>query len=279
MIRRTFLSSAGAAALAAPHSLFRADNLLAWCIVPFDAKQRGPADRAAMLAGLGFRKFVYDWREKDVPLFDAEIDALEAHKIHLQGFWTPVSANPAVPGRLPAILSLIEKRRLKTELWLSLSFDKNFAALAPEAKLDAAAQAVDRVARQAAALGCRTGLDNHGGWYGEPENQVAILDRLRRQDTGIVYNFHHGHEHVARFPALLAAMKPYLMAVNINGMRQGTKILPVGDGDLELGMLRALVASGYSGPIGLLGHRAEIDAAEALRLNLDGLRKLLPRLG
>jgi hypothetical protein len=34
-------------------SLFRADNLVAWCIVPFDAKKRGPEERAAMMEKLG----------------------------------------------------------------------------------------------------------------------------------------------------------------------------------------------------------------------------------
>ena len=28
--------------------IFARDNLVAWCIVPFDGKQRGPAERAAM---------------------------------------------------------------------------------------------------------------------------------------------------------------------------------------------------------------------------------------
>src|SRR5947209_1079710 len=29
--------------------LFARDNLIAWCIVPFDSKRRGPEERAAML--------------------------------------------------------------------------------------------------------------------------------------------------------------------------------------------------------------------------------------
>ena len=42
-------------------------NLHAWCVVPFDAKQRGPEERAQMLQRLGFTRFVYDWRAKDIP--------------------------------------------------------------------------------------------------------------------------------------------------------------------------------------------------------------------
>ena len=33
--------------------IFAKDNLVAWCIVPFDAKKRGPSARAEMLGRLG----------------------------------------------------------------------------------------------------------------------------------------------------------------------------------------------------------------------------------
>ncbi|MDA0725322.1 MAG: hypothetical protein O3B25_13790 [Verrucomicrobia bacterium] len=42
--------------------VFALDNLVAWCIVPFDAKKRGPAERAEMAKRLGFTKIAYDWR-------------------------------------------------------------------------------------------------------------------------------------------------------------------------------------------------------------------------
>ena len=45
---------------------FAKDKLVAWCIVPFDAKQRGPAERAAMLKRLGLKRVAYDWRAKHV---------------------------------------------------------------------------------------------------------------------------------------------------------------------------------------------------------------------
>ena len=36
--------------------VLRTDNLVAWCIVPFDAKKRGPDERAQMLERLGFKQ-------------------------------------------------------------------------------------------------------------------------------------------------------------------------------------------------------------------------------
>ena len=98
----------------------------------------------------------------------------------------------------------------------------------------------------------------------------------------MVYNLHHGHDHLDRFPELLAKIKPYLRALNLNGMdrdgeRIGRKILPLGQGALDLELLRTIVASGYQGPIGILGHTMD-DAEERLRDNLDGLDWLVPQL-
>src|SRR5207249_9986872 len=70
-------------AAAAAKGLFSRDNLVAWCIVPFDRKKRAPEDRAAMLERLGFRHFAYDWRAEHIPTFDAEIAALRRHGIAL----------------------------------------------------------------------------------------------------------------------------------------------------------------------------------------------------
>ena len=50
----------------------RDENLVAWCIVPFDAKNRSPAERAEMVKRLGLRRVAYDWRAKHVPTFEEE---------------------------------------------------------------------------------------------------------------------------------------------------------------------------------------------------------------
>ena len=61
----------------AAKTLFARENLIAWCIVPFDSKKRGPEERAAMLQKLGFKHFAYDWRTEHISSFDAEVEALE----------------------------------------------------------------------------------------------------------------------------------------------------------------------------------------------------------
>ena len=57
-----------------------------------------------------------------------------------------------------------------------------------------------------------------GGWFGEPENQLAVIEHLKLKNVGIVYNLHHGHGHIDDFAAALARMKPYLLCLNLNGM-------------------------------------------------------------
>jgi sugar phosphate isomerase/epimerase len=139
------------------------------------------------------------------------------------------------------------------------------------------------IATAAAAQGCQVALYNHGGWFGEPTNQVAIIRELGMTNVGIVYNLHHGHDQVDRLPELLRVMKPYLMALNLNGMmrdgeRRGMKILPLGQGDLDLGILRVITRSGWRGPVGILNHTDE-DAEGRLVDNLNGLDWLLKQLG
>jgi hypothetical protein len=137
------------------------------------------------------------------------------------------------------------------------------------------------IADAAAPLGCKVALYNHGGWFGEPENQIEIIQRLARdgvRNVGIVYNLHHGHDHLDRFPDLLGKMKPYLLALNLNGTTRGgdkvdQKILVLRQGTEDLRLLRVIRDSGWQGPVGILNHTEE-DAETRLKANLDGLEKL-----
>ena len=51
----------------------KTDKLAAGCIVPFDAKKRGPEARAKMLARFGIKRCAYDWRGEHVKEFEEEI--------------------------------------------------------------------------------------------------------------------------------------------------------------------------------------------------------------
>jgi hypothetical protein len=260
---------------AEPRDLFAQNNLVAWCIVPFDAKKRGPADRVAMLQKLGFTKYAYDWRAEHLPTFDEEVTLLKKAKIELTAVWFPANLGADAE----KLLAVIQKHEVKTQLWITMG--EPSGANASE-KVANAAKVIRPIAEKAATLGCTVALYNHGGWFGEPTNQIAIIESLKLKNVGIVYNQHHGHDHFEKFPDLLKQMKPHLLALNLNGSTKGgdkvgKKILPLGAGELDVKLLTAIRDSGYTGPIGILGHTQD-DAAERLADNLDGLKWLLPSL-
>jgi sugar phosphate isomerase/epimerase len=267
--------SAAAWSERAETGLFSKNNLVAWCIVPYDAKKRGPEERARMLKGLGITKLAYDWRQEHIPTFDQELDALTREGIRLHAFWVYSGPEPASDPRVAAVLDFLRRRKVRTEIWYQQGLPKNFGELTAQQQVETAANAVGYIAREAARLKCKVGLYNHGGWFGEPENQIAIIERLKAKHVGIVYNFHHAHEHIDRFPELLGKMKPHLLAINLNGMRrEGPKILYIGEGDQERKMMEEVRRSGYRGPIGILNHQTDVDAEEGLRRNMDGLMRL-----
>ncbi|MDG3004013.1 DUF6797 domain-containing protein [Paludisphaera mucosa] len=266
----------------ADSSLFARENLTAWCIVPFDSKKRNPEERAAMLERLGFKHFAYDWRAEHVPTFDEEFEALKRHGVSLDAFWGPAELNDDSK----RILDVLKRHNAKAQLWVLTDFGPDKATGAEqERRVTEGAARVKPLAQAAAEIGCTVALYNHGGWFGEPENQIAIIERLKKDgiaNVGLVYNLHHGHPHVERLKPLLQTMMPYLLALNINGMDPGgdggaRKILPLGQGGLDLGLLKLIRESGYKGRIGILGHTQD-DAEERLRDNLDGLDWLVPQL-
>ena len=258
--------------------LFARKNLVAWCIVPFDSKKRGPQERAAMLEKLGFTHFAYDYRAEHIPTFDAEIEALKRHHVELSAWWFPTSLNDEAK----MTLAVFARHKVTPQLWVTGGGGPTKDDAEQRARVVAEAARIRPIAEAAASVGCKVALYNHGGWFGEPENQIAIIQELKLDNVGIVYNLHHGHDHLSRFPELLQKMKPYLYTLNLNGMvndgeRKGQKILQLSEGDLDLKLLKTIRDSGYTGPIGILGHTQD-DAEERLHDNLDGLDWLLPQL-
>lgn len=258
--------------------IFAKENLVAWCIVPFDDRNRPPEERAEMLARLGIRRLAYDYRPVHIPTFDDEMKALKKHGIELTAWWFPGALNDEAKN----ILAVLKRHDMKPQLWISGGGGPVKNDDEQQQRVKGEAARIRPIAEAAAAIGCTVALYNHGGWFGEPENQVAIIAELNRPDVGIVYNLHHGHEHLTRFDALLKTMRPHLKCLNLNGMtpkgdQKGLKILPIGEGTEDLPLLKSIVASGYDGPIGILNH-TQNNAEHRLQDNLDGLAWLLPQL-
>ena len=275
---------------AAGYQLFAHTNMTPWCIVPFDAKQRGPEERAQMLERLGFKKFAYDWRGKDVPTFDTEVAAMKQHGVEFTAWWFPGGLN----AEARAILACIKRNDIHPQLWTMLEggphlrLDKAFEKT-PEAQAAHVARLVAQmkpIAAEAAKVGCQIALYNHGGWAGIPENQMEIIKQLKQTgvtNVGMVYTQHHGYGEIDRFAELFPKMQPYLLAVSLHGLTKdgdlkGLGAAPLGQGEEDLRLLRIIKASGWTGPVGLIGEMASADVEPRLQDQLDGLDWLVPQL-
>jgi hypothetical protein len=248
--------------------LFAKSNLVAWCIVPFDAAQRGPLERAEMIRRLGLSRVAYDWRDEHVGQFEAEINAYRQYGIEFFAFWS----------WHPEFAKLAGQHKIHPQFWITNPSPPHDD---PQKRVELAGEQLLPLVRQTRDLGCRLGLYNHGDWGGEPENLIAVCRWLRERHgadhVGIVYNLHHGHAHTRDFAEVLAQLKPYLLCLNLNGMNDNAepKILPIGQGTEDARLLQIITRSGYKGPFGILDHRSEVDAEQSLRQNLQGLVQLV----
>ena len=261
--------------------LFSKQNLVAWCVVPFDKMKRNPQQRAAMLKELGITQLAYDWRTEHLPSMEEEIKTLRKNKIKLKSvwFWVNGGSESILDEDNDFILQTLKANKVKTELWVSFN-DRFFEGLSDLDKFKKAVTAIDYIHKKAREIGCTVQLYNHGNWFGEPENQIKIIETLGAKDIGMVYNFHHARHQINNFPGLLKRMLPYVSTININGMKvDGPMILTVGQGDHEQMMLQELKNSGYHGSIGILSHVDNEDAKVVLQRNIEGLKILLKTMG
>ncbi len=166
-----------------------------------------------MLDELGIKKLAYDYRAEHAPTFEEEIVTLKKHGIELFAWWFPGGLNDEAK----LILSLLEKHAVKPQLWITGGGDANMSQEAAAAFVEAEVKRIRPIAEAANKIGCKVGLYNHGGWFGIPENQITLIQKLGMPNVGIVYNLHHGHDQLDRLPALLDKMQPYLIALNLNG--------------------------------------------------------------
>jgi sugar phosphate isomerase/epimerase len=265
-------------------SVFSKENITAWCIVPFDAKQRNPRERAEMLQDLEFKTMAYDWRDANISEFDEEVAQLKKHGINMTAFWWsgsfPLNEDElSASERMNMQINFFKRNSLNLEVWVTLS-DHGLENLSDDQKYTELASRIDILAKELKKIDCRLGLYNHGGWGGQPRNMVETLKKVKSDNVGIVYNFHHAHEHLDLMPDAFNLMVHNLYCVNLNGMnREGPKILTLGEGKEDAKILRIIKESGYNGPIGIIGHISDEDVEIVLKRNLAGLKKLLMEIG
>jgi sugar phosphate isomerase/epimerase len=254
-------------------SLFARTNITAWCVVPFDSKKRGPVERAEMLHRLGFQNFAYDWRAKDVPTFDREVEALKRQGVRLVAWWFPTEAEDP---NARVILEVCRRQGIHPQLWVMGSGAPTRDAAEQSQRIEQESERIRKIVALATPYGCPVELYNHNGWFGESENEVAVIERLKQkgiQGIGMIYNFSHAHTDVPRFAAIWKRIQPYVVAVNVTGMVADEHLLAPSQGNHELEMLRIIQTSGWFGPIGVIAEQGG-DAEVTLSDDLTGLNWL-----
>lgn len=253
------------------------DNLFAWCIIPYDAKERNTEERIAMLQKLGIGSYAIDWRGRHLDILADEITTARENNIEVEAMWLWIDKTnqpDSLNGTNERVLAAVDSTDLETTFWLGIN-SNFFEGLTTEDSMDKLKRLIAYLDDRAQALHCKLALYNHGDWFGEPVNMAKVLSELPERNVGIVYNFHHAHPQLEDLDANIAAMLPYLVAVNLNGMNpEGPKILSIGKGSEEKQMIDKFIDAGYEGPFGILGHIEDRDVELVLKENLDGLKAL-----
>jgi len=177
-----------------------------------------------MLERLGFKRYAYDWRAEHLPDTARELRLAREHGTRVEAVWLWIDGTADRPGKLSEanerLLAILAEAKLSTQIWVGFA-PNTFEGRPDEEKVARGVEMVRYLSERAAETRSRVALYNHGDWFGEPENQIRIIEALPGREIGLVYNFHHGHQQIDRFDALVKTIRPYLWVVNLNGASRG----------------------------------------------------------
>jgi sugar phosphate isomerase/epimerase len=275
------VSAAEAAAQPAPAGRQADWPFFALCMDTNDAKKRTLAQQAEMLKELGYSGAGHLWLDKVAERLDT-LDAagLTLYQIYVRLNVAPGAKQPYDP-KLKEVLALLKGR--PTTLALLVSGGK----ASDQGGDERAVELLREIAGLAQPFGVRVVLYPHvGNWLEKVDDAIRLADKVDRANVGVMFNLCHylktGREE--DIPGVLAKAAPRLMAVSINGSPTGAEvragkgawIAPLDEGGFDMaGLLRALRAVGYKGPIGLQCYGIRGDAREHLARSMAAWRKLL----
>lgn len=257
---------------------FKVEEVSPWCILDFDSLDRTPKQRIDMLKQMGFTKYGYNKGKGDLSEMKDEFKLARENNIEITSIFLWLNAERDSIGKLSPLnqelLSNLTEVECKPTIWVSFS-NNFFEGLNQKQSIALSIEMIEFIKLKADEVGCKLALYNHHGWFGNPHNQVEILEKLNQDSITMVYNFHHAHEYLDEFPEIVKKIKPYLSYVNLNGVKkEGPEILTIGEGDYEFEMIKQLLDEGFNGPWGILGHIKTEDVQKVLKRNIDGLNLL-----
>jgi sugar phosphate isomerase/epimerase len=215
------------------------------------------------------------------------METMKQHGINVVAWWFP--GDPADPTS-KTILEVNKQNGIHPQLWVTGGGGPTKSDAEQTKRVAQETARIRALVEFAAPYGSQVELYNHDGWFGRVTNEVAIIKQLKAEGVdgvGMIYNFTHGHEDIANFPVIWNEIKPYVVAVNISGMfklgpgASSGPVLPPGQGDCELAMMRTIQQSGWHGPVGVIaeqGGDAKVSLSNDLR-GLDWLKKELVQPG
>ena len=257
--------------------LINVEKVSPWCIIGFDSLDRTPAQRIDLLKEMGFTKYGFNKGKGDMTTMQQEFKLAKENNIEIPSIFLWLNAKRDSIGKLSPmnqeLLTNVAAVDYKPTIWVSFS-DNFYKDLNQEESMAITIDMIKFVKSKSDEIGCKLALYNHHGWFGNPYNQIAILEKLNQESITMVFNFHHVHDYVDEFPQIVKKIKPYLSYVNLNGVKkEGPQILPIGQGDHEFEMIGQLLEEGYNGPWGILGHIKNDDVQKVLERNIDGLNR------
>jgi sugar phosphate isomerase/epimerase len=257
----------------------------ALCMDTHDARKRNLAEQASMVHELGYAGAGHLWFENVAErLRTLDGEGLRLFQIYSRLDISSGAKDPFDP-KLFAVLPLLRGRDV------TLAFLTGGRKPSDEAGDARAVDLIRDVAAYAADHGVRVALYPHvKDWTERVEDALRVTRKVDRPNVGVMFNLCHwmksGDE--AGLEALLAAAKPHLMAVSINGSDtvaevksgKGNWIQPLDAGSYDmLGFLRILARAGYRGPVGLQCYGIPGDARDHLARSMAAWRSLNQRLG
>lgn len=259
-------------------TLIKIDEVSPWCILGFDSTDRTPEQRISMIKDLGLSKYGFNKGKGDLSTMLEEFKLASENNIEIPSLFLWLNAKRDSVGKLSEanqeLLSNLVKVKQKPTIWVSFS-DNFFTDKDHEESIKLSMDMIKFIKLKADKLACGLAIYNHHGWFGNPNNQVEILERLNDDSITMVYNFHHAQDYVDDFQEIAKKMKPYLSFVNLNGVKkEGPQIITISEGDHEFEMIKTLKEVGFNGPWGILGHIKTEDVEKVLKRNIEGLELL-----